>query len=773
MDSTDAPPSAAGRSSGNTTPLLAPRVARGQAPHWLNTRVLLIAAALIVVFVLAAFLLIQPSKKAAFAVSATTGALTVEPQCGERLIWDLPAGRVVGRSDRSLAKELPVRPRDPVTLTVFPGATVHLESTRRGLSLTVGRANHGLCRVDEIPTLYELTDNHEPVPYDAVGIGYSPSPQPENLSQTSEPPTLSLLLSGRVILGGVVRQGGGWSGQHEGILESGTIEGRVVPWFQDDERITEKIDTLDQGSLVDTHPCLETGNERSTSLRRLPALVGGVVADCPNPPMPAIGFLRTLPDGLLSVQLYARREIGTRVFGGEPRVLHIRQSTAAWYSEKLIALASLIVVLFGVYEGTKAIWRDIVRFRRGGRRPLAEHSGAQLVHHAAHQVVERSHEDHPEPRSDKPMGVTGGRTTATLLLIFVATSALAEPVEVRQGSYVGGGYSFRRGSACLVLTARHVVPDAGVAISVVDRGGVKGDGSRVYTNDFYDLALITMADTAQVTCTSTWPDSGWMSGVVDGSLGEFRVVRHEANGRETVIRLTYAGGLRHQLTLAPLDKLTVQEGDSGSLVEVAGRPVGIVQSVNTATDRVNVLRLDQIEQLVGDRFHSRTAEAGSQGLPGCWSYMSFLPLFITITPDGRVTGFLEGGSWVGSGDRQYAITWPRSIDTMTLSLDGRSLTGSNNYSGPGVAGRRSSGDSRSLAGNWQWYNNVATTFRDDGTVIAGIMPGRWSRISENVIRVVWDFAFIDRVTLSGDGRTLSGRNQVGGTVNASRVACAQ
>jgi hypothetical protein len=110
---------------------------------------------------------------------------------------------------------------------------------------------------------------------------------------------------------------------------------------------------------------------------------------------------------------------------------------------------------------------------------------------------------------------------------------------------------------------------------------------------------------------------------------------------------------------------------------------------------------------------------------------------------------------------------------MTLSPDGRSLTGSNNYAGSGVAGRRSSGDSRSLAGDWQWSLNGLTTFREDGTVINRITPGRWSRISEDTIRIVWDFAFIDRVTLSADGRTLSGRNQLGGTVNASRVACAQ
>jgi hypothetical protein len=92
-------------------------------------------------------------------------------------------------------------------------------------------------------------------------------------------------------------------------------------------------------------------------------------------------------------------------------------------------------------------------------------------------------------------------------------------------------------------------------------------------------------------------------------IGELRVVRHYPNGRETLVRLQYAGGLRHQLTLAPIDKLTIRESDSGALVEADGRPVGIVQSVETSTDRVNVLRFDQIDQLVGDRFRNAVVRA--------------------------------------------------------------------------------------------------------------------------------------------------------------------
>jgi hypothetical protein len=93
------------------------------------------------------------------------------------------------------------------------------------------------------------------------------------------------------------------------------------------------------------------------------------------------------------------------------------------------------------------------------------------------------------------------------------------------------------------------------------------------------------------------------------------VVRHYPNGRETIVRLQYAGGIRQTLTLGFVDRLRVRESDSGAMVEYGGKPVGIVQSVDTGSDRVNVLKFDAIDQLVGDRFRSRTnAPVGYAGV---------------------------------------------------------------------------------------------------------------------------------------------------------------
>jgi len=197
------------------------------------------------------------------------------------------------------------------------------------------------------------------------------------------------------------------------------------------------------------------------------------------------------------------------------------------------------------------------------------------------------------------------RTLASTLMFCAACSfARAEPVEVRQGEYIGAGYSFRRGNACTVVTARHVVPDIGASITVLDRSGAKVEGSRSYDNEFYDLALVALPDVRTIACTTTWPDRAPPVGTNIPATKEFQAIRHYPSGRETIVRLKSAGGIKHLLNLAPVDSLRIRESDSGAIVMLDGRPAGIVQSVDSGTDRVNVLRFDTIDQLVGDRFRS-------------------------------------------------------------------------------------------------------------------------------------------------------------------------
>lgn len=177
----------------------------------------------------------------------------------------------------------------------------------------------------------------------------------------------------------------------------------------------------------------------------------------------------------------------------------------------------------------------------------------------------------------------------------------AEAVEIRHAGGVGAGYTFRRGQTCTVLTAAHVVAYATGPIEVLDKSGAKAGAQVTYSNEAYDLALLALPDNPPVACTSAWPDGG-LKTTRFTSKTEFEAVRHYPDGREALILLRYAGGTPQKFTLAPADKRRIVESDSGTIVLLDGEYAGIVQAVLTDEDRVEVLRFDTIDQLVGDRF---------------------------------------------------------------------------------------------------------------------------------------------------------------------------
>jgi hypothetical protein len=185
----------------------------------------------------------------------------------------------------------------------------------------------------------------------------------------------------------------------------------------------------------------------------------------------------------------------------------------------------------------------------------------------------------------------------------------AEPMDLKQADQSGSGFGFRRGETCSVVTARHVVKEDGVDVSVADRSGGRVTAQRAYDNEAYDLALVTLPTNSTLACTSRWPDSGWLREARFDTRSVFEAIRHYAEGgREVIIRLAYAGGSLNTLTLAPVDKVNVRASDSGSIVFFEGKPAGIIQKVDPETGRVEVLRFDVIDQLVGSRFRSVDAK---------------------------------------------------------------------------------------------------------------------------------------------------------------------
>jgi hypothetical protein len=166
---------------------------------------------------------------------------------------------------------------------------------------------------------------------------------------------------------------------------------------------------------------------------------------------------------------------------------------------------------------------------------------------------------------------------------------------------------------------------------------------------------------------------------------------------------------------------------------------------------------------------SNPAPAG-RAIAGCWVYNT---INLSVYDDGRITGFLDGGQWSLIADNRYLITWPPSIDTLVLSGDGNTLSGSNNYAGPVPSASRISGNARSVVGAWKWANGSTTVFSEGGEVQNGPVSGKWTQLRGNTIRIVWNFFFTDEVTLSSDGQNLTGKNMLGQPVSGRRVACSK
>ena len=367
-----------------------------------------------------------------------------------------------------------------------------------------------------------------------------------------------------------------------------------------EERVTLNIEQLDPGSLLDTHACLEA-TENTADI-------------CPSRgAKPAQGFLRMGSAAGLSVQIYAVGPVGVQAFGSNAQLrLTIPNFIATWRSEPIKIWGAFALLIFALVKEFPRIDKLFTARRKGTDAQGSEHrpsDGSSTLVETVHMVEVIGGKTGESTKKGGPSSPVIPGVVALLLgglLVECApTSVRAEPVEVRQGNYTGAGASFHRGAECLVVTARHVVSEIGTPVTVLDRTGAKAEASRTYDNEPYDLALITLRDSPPtVACTAIWPDVAWLQRANLSTEHEFQVFRDYPSGKETIVRLKYAGGTKDRLALAPVDKLTVRESDSGAIVMLDGRPAGIVQSVDTGIDRVNVLRFDMIDQLIGDRFRN-------------------------------------------------------------------------------------------------------------------------------------------------------------------------
>jgi hypothetical protein len=173
-----------------------------------------------------------------------------------------------------------------------------------------------------------------------------------------------------------------------------------------------------------------------------------------------------------------------------------------------------------------------------------------------------------------------------------------------------------------------------------------------------------------------------------------------------------------------------------------------------------------------------TPGTGDDPIMGCFQWTNNSPVVIHANHT-LVAGALTA-RWevVNAAQRAYQFTWPRSTDTVTISSDQRSLSGTNQY-GALVSGARISGSS-GLVGIWNWSYSVPgtvppVTVYPNGTYLAGTAQGLWQPVdaSHGIYALTWSDPPRDSVTLSADGSRISGVDQWGLTTSAVRAeSCA-
>lgn len=166
---------------------------------------------------------------------------------------------------------------------------------------------------------------------------------------------------------------------------------------------------------------------------------------------------------------------------------------------------------------------------------------------------------------------------------------------------------------------------------------------------------------------------------------------------------------------------------------------------------------------------------------GCFQWFNGARVYV-LPGNYLVSGpFTATWAAVDAARRTYSITWPQSTQsTVTISEDGQSLSGTNQYGGKDTAARVAGAGS--LIGVWNWNDAVkskvtvlpSASSTTTGTFTA-VSPnatrhGTWKAVggSSRLFTLTFSDSPIDQITLSADGSRVSGADQYGIAISATR-----
>lgn len=154
------------------------------------------------------------------------------------------------------------------------------------------------------------------------------------------------------------------------------------------------------------------------------------------------------------------------------------------------------------------------------------------------------------------------------------------------------------------------------------------------------------------------------------------------------------------------------------------------------------------------------ASAGVDPVVGCYQWFNNAP--VVIHGDGTMTTgpFVAHWKVINAAQHQYTFTWPDNIETLTITPDQRSMSGTNNFGYPMAGGRVSAG--AGMPGTWHWTNGWTVNISANGTFVSGQFRGTWRAINAaaGLYEMTWPKP-VDTVILMAGGTRIVGANQYG------------
>jgi hypothetical protein len=184
--------------------------------------------------------------------------------------------------------------------------------------------------------------------------------------------------------------------------------------------------------------------------------------------------------------------------------------------------------------------------------------------------------------------------TGALGWLLVAVGATAGPVSLRHGDTVGKGFAFLAGGQCVILTAAHVVDGAFEPVQLAADGyRGKVDAGQWTLERTHDLAFATLPAAGFASCREPLEEPTWMRPFRPAPSAEFRTEVRQANDRTEILRFRFDGATSRDIELTTLPgRRSVEQGDSGSLITLDGRPVAILTNVQAGSPQVMAKSID-------------------------------------------------------------------------------------------------------------------------------------------------------------------------------------